>query len=328
MNNFSYTPLGNNSYTDHEISTIARLLGNGSYSTDNNFSTPLTNSSNNTLYNHYLNKSDKNHVLIIECVALAGIYVMLTGYKYIRFALFASGFAIAFALFYVVSPWFIHFKYCCDKEHFKVNHPLLTYDRAHLIISCVVGILFGLLVSWLYRLGIFFLGKCLGALITIVALHTTSLHQYFNSNISITILLTVSGFIFGILTWKFEKPLMILATSFIGCFAALCGVDIFLQSGFSMVVLSIILFLRDAVLVTIKSTKHIEETTLPKLHFKSDKGENETILLMSWLFISLGAAIFQFRVTAANETQGGKLCPCLNCICPCCQLFDVKKETK
>ena len=52
------------------------------------------------------------------------------------------------------------------------------------------------------------------------------------------------------------------------------GVDIFLRSGFSIVVFSVVLFLRDALVLSIKSIKHIEEAALPKLHVKSEKSEN------------------------------------------------------
>lgn len=165
------------------------------------------------IYDEYLNTNDFRHVAIVEGLAFLGLFIMFTGYKYIRFAMFAAGFWLAFCLFYVFSPIILRKQYCCDKER---------YREVHIGSSVAVGLVIGVLTTSLYRFGVFLIGKCLGILVALFILHS-AVDVHTTSKLLISGIVTVMAFIFGSLTWRCERPLLILSTSLLGSFFVLCG---------------------------------------------------------------------------------------------------------
>ncbi|XP_066934735.1 transmembrane 7 superfamily member 3-like [Clytia hemisphaerica] len=262
------------------------------------------------LYHDFVNKNDMRHLLIVEGVALAGLLIMLFGYRFIRFAMFVCGFWLSFSVFYTFSPVLIRQHYSCDKSKFYA---------VHLVSSVMVGTLIGIFTASLYRFGIMLIGKCLGFLLAMVLLHT-DIFQNISSYYIISIFVTLVALVTTALTWRFEKLLMILATSLVGSFTLFCGIDIFLQNNFSLLVISVLIYLRDAFLVILKhqfnhhhgNKKMVE---LPNFHDSLKPAHLDSMFTSIWIFVTICACAFQYFMSAKEMKNGGEICPLFSFSC-------------
>ncbi|XP_057316752.1 uncharacterized protein LOC130657766 [Hydractinia symbiolongicarpus] len=227
--------------------------------------------------------------------------------------MFAAGFWLAFCLFYVFSPIILRKQYCCDKER---------YREVHIGSSVAFGLVVGVLTTSLYRFGVFLIGKCLGILVALFILHS-AVDVHTTSKLLISGIVTIMAFIFGSLTWRCERPLLILSTSLLGSFFVLCGIDIFVRSNFSIVVYSVLLYVRDALVVSLKNKIKVQDTTLPKYHSIQQQSALSPIFIAAWFFLTIFSAFVQCQFTAKDIKEGGNICPftlqgVCRCLLPCC----------
>ncbi|GAB9477388.1 hypothetical protein Gpo141_00014455 [Globisporangium polare] len=90
------------------------------------------------------------------------------------------------------------------------------------------GALSGYVVLMLYDVGLFIIGALAGSLLAFT-LNTALVYRVFPSQLDVmlVILVIVLGIVGGLLVWRVEKPVIILATSFIGADAVVWGVGYF-----------------------------------------------------------------------------------------------------
>ncbi|DBA03020.1 TPA: hypothetical protein N0F65_003208 [Lagenidium giganteum] len=143
-----------------------------------------------------------------------GVVVCFYGYKLLRPVIFACGFvagglAIAMVLEYAFpsSTWI---------------------GTASWIGFLIGGVISGALVLWLYKAGVFIIGALAGALLAFT-LNTSILHQIYPSQPDVTLILAIIilALLCGYLALRIEKPVIIVATSFIGADAFVWGIGYF-----------------------------------------------------------------------------------------------------
>lgn len=143
-----------------------------------------------------------------------GAVLCIGGYRLFRVAIFVCGFivggiAIASSIEYV----------------FK-NQSWM--DTASWIGFFAGGLLCGLLAMSLYSTSIFLAGAAGGVLLAFT-IHTTIAYKIYQShpNVVLVVVAIVLGIVGGILALKLEKPLLVIATSFVGAVLATWGVGYF-----------------------------------------------------------------------------------------------------
>eukprot|EP00112_Aurelia_sp_Birch-Aquarium-sp1_P004632 Seg1525.3 transcript_id=Seg1525.3/GoldUCD/mRNA.D3Y31 product="Transmembrane protein 198" protein_id=Seg1525.3/GoldUCD/D3Y31 len=268
-----------------------------------------------------LHEINIGHVIVFEFIALAGLAVAVVGYRFLKLAMFAAGFVLAFAAFYVFSPRFIDTKYCCTKR---------GMEEVHIGSSVLAGIVAGLFTVRLYKVGIFLIGKCLGLLAALLILQSP-LGGYFKSYISIASLLATSAVMFGSLACKYEKCLAIMSTSFLGSYVAVCGVDIFVKSAFSFTIYGFMIFFANVFDCGIHSKWNIDEGSLPHLQLSMRWLTKKSLIMLGcWLALSSLCCLLQYRLTAKDLKEGGSICPFdfYACICGCCKRGKEEKQSK
>lgn len=90
------------------------------------------------------------------------------------------------------------------------------------------GAISGCLVLMMYHVGLFVIGALAGALLAFT-LNTSFMYRLYPSqpNVMLVLLIVVLSVVGGVLAWKVERPVIILATSFIGADAIVWGIGYF-----------------------------------------------------------------------------------------------------
>ena len=104
----------------------------------------------------------------------------------------------------------------------KILVHFILYYLVHLGLSAVAGFVLGILSLKLYRFGVFAVGQCLGLIVALSVL-CTPLHNYFDSNITYGLFMATSCCVFGSLSYKYEKPIVVITTASGGSLAFLYG---------------------------------------------------------------------------------------------------------
>jgi hypothetical protein len=100
-------------------------------------------------------------------------------------------------------------------------------------ISCfVVGILGGLVLTCIWKFGLFAIGCLLGWVLAAVILSFSS-QGLISAGIGRTIFMIIMSIVFGIAILFLEKPLLVLGTAIPGAYAMTLGIDIFAMTGFA-----------------------------------------------------------------------------------------------
>lgn len=164
------------------------------------------------------NESERiyNHAatgLNIGAIVLGSLLAFF-GYRYKKSAFFTVGFAGVGALaFLLVGD-------LAAGTSYQAWAPITSFF--------VGGLIAGGLAAFLLPLGVFTVGAGLGVVISFL-LQTAVLHrvQTTPTNLLLYISLGVLGTLFGVLALKLERPLLIIATSYVGSFLATYGVGHF-----------------------------------------------------------------------------------------------------
>lgn len=153
--------------------------------------------------------------------AIAGVLAILVGglicfygYRLLRFTIFLCGFMVAGLVAALVVELALG--------------SLKWMPTVSWIAFLVAGIAGGSLAVYAYALGVFLVGALAGLLVAFV-LQTSFAYQIFPSHpeVILIVLIVLLGLIGGALTWRLEKPMLILATSYAGAVAFIWGIGCF-----------------------------------------------------------------------------------------------------
>jgi MFS family permease len=145
---------------------------------------------------------------------VAGAIICLAGYKLFRPALFAVGFAFGGVLIAMAA-----------EEIFKHKSWVNTASWIAFIIG---GLIIGGLVISLYKLSIFVAGAVAGVLLATMINTSFGYKIYPNHpNVVLIVLAVAIGLVGGVLAFKLEKPVLVVATSLIGAGLLVWGIGYF-----------------------------------------------------------------------------------------------------
>lgn len=153
--------------------------------------------------------------IILGIVAiLTGIYFCFFGYRFFRLTMFVVGF------------WFFgNIAYIILSQAGVANSTVL------LIVSIAIGIVLGLLLALCYQVGIYLLGALAGYTLAlwILSFKAGGVIPGRTGQIIFIVVLVILGVALSIF---FERFLLIFATSFLGAFLIIFGIDIFARTGY------------------------------------------------------------------------------------------------
>lgn len=145
---------------------------------------------------------------------IVGVAMCLFGYKLLHPAIFICGFMAGGLLAALI----IEYAFAS----------MSWVATASWICFLVAGGISGFLALTIYNAGLFVIGALAGALLAFM-LNTSFAHRIYPSqpDVMLVVLIIVLGFVGGMLAWRLEKPVIILATSFIGANALVWGIGYF-----------------------------------------------------------------------------------------------------
>uniref|UniRef100_K3WC45 Transmembrane protein 198 n=1 Tax=Globisporangium ultimum (strain ATCC 200006 / CBS 805.95 / DAOM BR144) TaxID=431595 RepID=K3WC45_GLOUD len=145
---------------------------------------------------------------------ILGAIVCVLGYKLLRPAIFLCGFVSGGLLVALI----IEYAFAS----------MTWVATASWIGFLIGGVIVGCLVLMLYNVGLFLIGALAGTLLAFV-LNTSFGYRIYPSqpDVMLVIMIIVLALVGGFLVWKLEKPVVILATSFIGATALIWGIGYF-----------------------------------------------------------------------------------------------------
>lgn len=145
---------------------------------------------------------------------LVGAAVCFFGYRLLRPAIFVCGFLAGGLLVALI----IEYSFAA----------MSWVALASWIGFLVAGAISGCVVLMMYHVGLFVIGALAGALLAFT-LNTSFMYRLYPSqpDVMLVILIVVLAVVGGALAWKVEKPVIILATSFIGADAVVWGIGYF-----------------------------------------------------------------------------------------------------
>ncbi|KAL1917092.1 uncharacterized protein VTP21DRAFT_5290 [Calcarisporiella thermophila] len=168
------------------------------------------------------------HLIVVACLLMGtGLLLALCGYTNIRLVMFAAG-----ALTFGFLTWLVLLN--VEPSDGYGRHS----DTIFLVVSVGVGLVAGVLLAYCWRLAIWLLGGLSGILLGIWILSwKTELISQAWGRILLLSLMSILGVILSV---AFDRIAFIFTTSFTGTFGFLCGLDVFLNTGFLMSILYII----------------------------------------------------------------------------------------
>lgn len=258
------------------------------------------------LLNELIYNKHWSSVFIIEIFAILGLILCFVGYRLLKTVLFVSGFTIGFLVVYTFTPLMFNTKVCCGAEGNKA---------VHLGVSAVIGVVIGILSLNLYRLGVFAVGQCLGLIVALSVL-CTPVHVYFDSNVTYGLFMATSCCVFGSLSCKFEKPIVVMTTACGGSLVFLYGVDHFGRTSFSVAVDSLLFRIKDVIFDGLHSeytnwTYHASSLT----HYKALHFQSKAIpVFVIWLALTILGTGVQYKCPRKENSDDTYECPSLlNC---------------
>lgn len=160
------------------------------------------------------------HGYIVGIVAiLTGIYFCFFGYRFFKITMFLAGFWLFSNLTYIGMA------------------RLGASDTLTLIIAIIVGLLGGGLFACCWYFGLYILAALAGYVLAlwILALKIGGLIE---GNVGRAVFIAVLVVAAVILMWVFERLAVVLATSLVGAFLIMFGIDVFAHTGFAVAVQS------------------------------------------------------------------------------------------
>ncbi|KAI8067984.1 hypothetical protein BC940DRAFT_300037 [Gongronella butleri] len=160
-------------------------------------------------------------IVLSVILFISGAYLCFLGGVHQHFTMFIVGFYVGANVAYIILS--------NAKETYGSES---TTQTVLLVVSVVVGILAGLLLSCCFFLAVYLCGGLAGFFLALWILSWTT-NGVIQSNWGRAILIIVLVVVGIVLMIFFERPLMVIATAFIGSFAIFLGIDIYVQTGFA-----------------------------------------------------------------------------------------------
>ncbi|KAI8376348.1 uncharacterized protein BYT42DRAFT_574283 [Radiomyces spectabilis] len=167
------------------------------------------------------------HSVILSIILfITGGYLTFAGGVHQYFTMFIVGFYVGSNIAYIILT--------NAKDDYGPNT-----DTILLVVSVVVGILAGALLSCCFFLAVYLLGALLGYMAAIWLLSWVD-NGLIQSNWGRAVLI-ICFVIVGVLLMAFlERPMIIIATAFIGSFVIFVGIDLYVKTGFVEAINSLI----------------------------------------------------------------------------------------
>ncbi len=200
---------------------------------------------------------------IIYCAiaAIFGIIFCFYGYRYLKKLFICLGFLIGALFAYILLA------------------PVMSTFLA-IIVSLLIGAVCGLLLYYLYVVGIFVTGACFGAVLVLIV---CMLFGWNYLSVTALVIMGVASITLGILAVIYKRGLMILATAFTG------GSSIAMNAGF--LISGITASLTAANLTSRMNAFYIQ---------------NSTIITAAALALGVAGTLIQFLITAPGRKSRKK----------------------
>eukprot|EP00039_Didymoeca_costata_P013411 m.203328 g.203328 ORF g.203328 m.203328 type:complete len:448 (+) comp15761_c0_seq4:245-1588(+) len=156
-------------------------------------------------------KDPANRGYVVVMLMVFSAIVSVYGYHMIKTWLFFGGFVAVSTGFYLSAPHAVPFFDLSGNEDVRVT------------VSLVLGVLAGGVAVWALKVGVFLTGSCLGLGFSLAARTTLAHMNVFQSELEFVAFYVVSAAVGGFLALCKEAPIIILATSFFGCFGIFVG---------------------------------------------------------------------------------------------------------
>ncbi|KAJ1569374.1 hypothetical protein HK096_003320 [Nowakowskiella sp. JEL0078] len=207
---------------------------------------------------------------------IAGLAMAFFGYALFKVVLFIGGFFLFSGLAYVGLN-IIQSSFPSTANAFAQNGLVIYF-----VVCMVVGALGGGLTLCLWRVGLSAIGGLLG-FVAAVAIEQCVEGGLIKSEIGRIVFIAIFVIVFAIAIHFLEKPLIILGTALPGSYAAVWGLDIFINTGF-----------KNAAVTLLQNSGEIHVTT--------------TIWIMFGAFIGIGllGGLVQFFVTSKKHHGLGR----------------------
>ena len=164
------------------------------------------------------------------------------------------------------------------------------------------------------------IGKALALLLVSFLLHS-EFSAIFNNSVSKWVLVTVALCVCTSLALFFEKPLVTTATSALGSFAVHVAVDVFIRSGFSVIVLLHIVHLQGEISSMSPNPLGVpvnvgELQQVPSRAYVDDRSllanSSARLLVLSWLLSTMTGVFLQMCVINRTDDEDKNVCCCSN----------------
>lgn len=162
-------------------------------------------------------------------------------------------------------------------------------ELGHIVVSCGVGLVGGLVALFVLKIGLFAIGASLGFLLGMLAMATPLREQpFFEHNYAYIVYYCCCALLFGLLAILFDKLFIVITTGTAGTLVFCLGIDYFAKTGFGELVFGLFVQLEHAVKSSIKGKD------VPKIRFSPNTDAVWAIIGL-WGVLALVAMVVQYK---------------------------------
>lgn len=223
-------------------------------------------------------------------LAMVGcVWLALYGYQILHIWVFLGGFVSAGFFIYTVSTVVFNGEICCG------NGDEAETERARVMASLGIGVVAGALAIYALKVGVFLSGTCFGLGLALSTRTVLAHLHVFQTGTSFATFYLISALVGGLLAVYKERPIIVLATSFGGCFGFFICVGYFQDCPF------------------IDTITHVEEAV--ETHSKSPDNLPECAKVEGILFVAtfVLSALFQYGCLCCSSEDDRRCGGCFGC---------------
>ncbi|RUS34137.1 hypothetical protein BC938DRAFT_482303 [Jimgerdemannia flammicorona] len=214
---------------------------------------------------------DAHGIVLAVLAIISGIYFCFFGYRFFKMTMFLTGFWVFGNITYIG----------------MINGG--SNQTLTLIISIIVGLLGGAILTCCWHIGLYFLAALAGYALALWILGWKS-GGLIESSTGRVILIVVLIIVFVLLIIFFERWMVIISTSVIGAYLIILGIDIFAQTGFASNAASFL------------SSNHSTNSNT-NMDWKT------YIMLAAFIALAIIGIFFQNRIHGARNFRTGSTAP-------------------
>ena len=128
---------------------------------------------------------------------------------------------------------------CLVNWHLNVTQFGKHFDMIITIGSAVCGVLGALISNWLWKWYLIGMGALASSSLTVLAFSALASSIPYSWLWMRTLIIAVMALLGGYLAYRFERPIVIVSTSIVGAVMLFVGLDVFLDTGFDGLLLSL-----------------------------------------------------------------------------------------